>query len=142
MSALNEPDLKKMLEHDSFRDHLSTVAEDGKRKWVYPTKPKGKWFKKRTAVAIFFYAVFFILPFVYVKGRPVFLFNFPEGKFILVWLCLLATGFFYFRIDHDGGYFIHCHFHQCFWKNFLWMDLPANHLYGNAFSPRGLPRAR
>lgn len=103
MSALNEPDLKKMLEHDSFRDHLSTVAEDGKRKWVYPTKPKGKWFKKRTAVAIFFYAIFFILPFVYVKGRPVFLFNFPEGKFILFGFAFWPQDFFIFGLIMMAG---------------------------------------
>ena len=40
MIAENEIE-NKWNEHDSFRDHLSTVTEDGNRKWVYPTKPKG-----------------------------------------------------------------------------------------------------
>lgn len=82
MSTLNEPDLK-WIEDESFRDHLTTVTEDGKRKWIFPFKPKGKWFNKRTIVAVFFYAIFFITPFIYIHGRPLLLFNFPDGKFIL-----------------------------------------------------------
>lgn len=90
-------------EHDSFRDHLSTVTEDGKRKWIYPTKPKGKWFRSRSMVAIFFYALFFTLPFIYVNGRPLFLFNFLEGKFILFGFAFWPQDFFIFGLIMMAG---------------------------------------
>jgi len=31
------------MEDESFRDHLSTVTQEGKRIWVYPKKQKGKF---------------------------------------------------------------------------------------------------
>ena len=35
--------------HDeSFRDHISTISEDGNRAFVYPTKPSGKYYDLRT----------------------------------------------------------------------------------------------
>ena len=30
-------------EDDWYRDHLATVDEHGKRVWIYPKKPKGKF---------------------------------------------------------------------------------------------------
>ncbi len=74
---------RRPFDPDEFRNHLTTVTEDGKVRYIIPTKPKGKYFTKRAWVAVFYYALFFVLPFVFVKGRPLFLFNFPEGKFIL-----------------------------------------------------------
>ncbi|HLS70511.1 MAG TPA: cytochrome c oxidase accessory protein CcoG [Chitinophagaceae bacterium] len=68
---------------ESFRDSISTVNKDGKRNWIFPTKPKGDYTKKRTILAIFYYALFFGLPFIFVNGNPLFLFNIPEGKFII-----------------------------------------------------------
>lgn len=97
MSTLNEPDLK-WIEDESFRDHLTTVTEDGKRKWIFPFKPKGKWFNKRTIVAVFFYAIFFITPFIYIHGRPLLLFNFPDGKFILFGVAFWPQDFIIFGL--------------------------------------------
>lgn len=68
---------------ESFRDHLTTITEDGKANAIIPTKPKGKWFNRRAALAIAYYAVFFSLPFVFVNGRPLFLFDVMNGKFVL-----------------------------------------------------------
>lgn len=28
---------------NSFRDRISTVDDEGKRKWLFPKKPKGKF---------------------------------------------------------------------------------------------------
>lgn len=97
MSTLNEPNLK-WIEDESFRDHLTTVTEDGKRKWIFPFKPKGKWFNKRTIVAVFFYAIFFITPFIYIHGRPLLLFNFPDGKFILFGVAFWPQDFIIFGL--------------------------------------------
>lgn len=102
MSDQDVIDIKKLAD-ETFRDHLSTVTGDGKRKWIYPTKPKGKLYKKRTVVAIFLYAIFFITPFVYVHGRPLMLFNFPEGKFILFGFAFWPQDFFIFGLIMLAG---------------------------------------
>ncbi|MEO6682646.1 MAG: 4Fe-4S binding protein, partial [Ginsengibacter sp.] len=102
MSTTKGPDLD-WLENASFRDHISTVREDGKRNWIYPLKPKGNWFNKRAVVAAFYYILFFTLPFIYVKGRPLFLFNFPESKFILFGYAFWPQDFFVFGLIMMAG---------------------------------------
>src|SRR3954453_7539686 len=72
---------KKSVE--SFRDRIATVDEKGKRNWIYAQKPKGKFYKLRTYLSLFYFITFFGLPFVQVNGRPLFLFNIPQAKFIL-----------------------------------------------------------
>lgn len=67
---------------DDFRDHLSTVSENGKRLWVYPRIIKGKFFKLRSVFAWILLALMFGLPFVEVDNHPFFLFNVIERKFI------------------------------------------------------------
>src|SRR3954464_9801025 len=68
---------------ESFRDRIATVDEKGKRNWIYAQKPKGKFYKLRTYLSLFYFIIFFGLPFVSVNGRPLFLFNIPQAKFIL-----------------------------------------------------------
>jgi cytochrome c oxidase accessory protein FixG len=68
---------------ESFRDRIATVDAKGKRKWVFAQKPKGKLYNYRSWVSWGFFALFFILPFIKVNGRPLFLFNIPEAKFII-----------------------------------------------------------
>lgn len=74
---------KKSKPTDNFRDHLATVDKQGKRNWIFAQKPSGKFYKWRTILSIFYFIVFFGLPFVQVNGRPLFLFNIPQAKFIL-----------------------------------------------------------
>lgn len=66
-----------------FRDHLSTLDEQGNRKWVFANKPSGKLYNLRTYLSLGYFALFFGLPFVYVNDRPLFLFNVLKAKFIL-----------------------------------------------------------
>jgi cytochrome c oxidase accessory protein FixG len=68
---------------ESFRDRLATVDAKGKRKWVFVQKPKGRFYNIRSWVSAGFFILFFSLPFIKVNGRPLFLFNIPEAKFIL-----------------------------------------------------------
>jgi cytochrome c oxidase accessory protein FixG len=98
MNDNTQIDIRSLVEADSFRDNLSTVTTDGKRKWIFPVKPGGKWFNYRAAVAVFFYAIFFITPFIKVHGRPFLQFNFPEGKFILFSYAFWPKDFFIFGL--------------------------------------------
>jgi len=85
-------------EGDSFRDHLATVDAAGRRKWVFAQRPKGKWYSRRTYISWLFFVLFFTLPFVYVDGRPLFLFNIPSARFILFGKVFWPQDFFLFGL--------------------------------------------
>lgn len=97
MSPDENIDIRSLIQ-ESFRDNLTTVTKDGKRKWIYPVKPGGKWFNYRAAVAIFFYAIFFLMPFIKINGRPFLMFNFPEGKFFIFGYTFWPQDFFVFGL--------------------------------------------
>jgi len=67
----------------SYRDKLSTVDDTGRRRWVFPRKPKGRFFNKREMLAIILLVIFYIGPFLKVHGDPLMMFNIMERKFII-----------------------------------------------------------
>lgn len=71
------------LNPETFRDALATVQDDGKRNWVYPKKVKGLFYRYRSYLSWVLLAVLFAGPFIQVNGRPYFLFNIFERKFII-----------------------------------------------------------
>ena len=81
-----------------FRDKISIVNKEGKRKWVYPRKPKGKLYNLRTLFSIFLLAVLFGTPFIKYDGHPLFLLNFVERKFILFGVPFVPQDFYLFGI--------------------------------------------
>ena len=83
---------------ESFRDRIATVDAKGKRKWIYALKPKGKFYSVRTWVSWGFFILFFTLPFITVKGRPLFLFNIPQAKFIIFGQVFWPQDFFIFGL--------------------------------------------
>ena len=83
---------------ESFRDRIATVDATGKRNWIYALKPKGKFYNARIIVSFLFFAIFLILPFIYVNGRPLFLFNVPEAKFIILGKVFWPQDFFIFGL--------------------------------------------
>jgi cytochrome c oxidase accessory protein FixG len=83
---------------ESFRDRIATVDEAGKRKWIYAYKPKGKFYNIRTWLSLFYFIIFFGTPFIQIDGRPLFMFNIPEGKFILFTKIFWPQDFFIFGL--------------------------------------------
>ncbi|HEX6180674.1 MAG TPA: cytochrome c oxidase accessory protein CcoG [Chitinophagaceae bacterium] len=83
---------------ESFRDRLATVDARGKRKWIYAKKPKGKLYSYRTWTSWAFFAIFLGLPFIYINGRPLFLFNVVQAKFILFGRIFWPQDFFIFGL--------------------------------------------
>ncbi len=82
----------------SFRDRISTVDESGKRKWIYPKKPEGSWYTKRSIVSYFLLLVLFVLPFIKYQGQPLFLLNVIERKFIIFGLVFTPQDLHLFAI--------------------------------------------
>lgn len=68
---------------EEFRNHLATVTEEGKRIWVYPKKPSGKFHRYRVIVAILLLAILFLVPLIKVNGHPLMLLDILGRKFIL-----------------------------------------------------------
>lgn len=93
-----QPTDKKKEVSESFRDRIATVDAKGKRNWIYAQKPKGRLYNARTIVSLFFFGIFMALPFIYVNGRPLFLFNIPKAKFIILGKVFWPQDFFIFGI--------------------------------------------
>jgi cytochrome c oxidase accessory protein FixG len=74
---------KNKEDQSFYRDKLTTVSNEGKRVWVYPKKPKGRYTNYRRLLAYFLLVVFFIMPFIKLKGEPFLLLNILERKFII-----------------------------------------------------------
>lgn len=86
------------MEHESFRDHLSTVTQEGKRVWVYPKKQKGRFYTARTIVSVLLLAFLFISPWIKIDGHPFMLFNIFERKFIVFGLAFGPQDFYIFAL--------------------------------------------
>lgn len=84
--------------NESFRDSLATVDKEGKRKWIYAWKPKGKLYTMRKWLSYLYFVIFFGLPFVKINGRPLFMFNIPQGKFIVFGKIFWPQDFFIFGL--------------------------------------------
>lgn len=66
---------------EKFRDSIGTIDSEGKRSWVYPKKPSGKFYKYRSYVSYFLLTVLIVSPFIKIKGNQFLLFNILERKF-------------------------------------------------------------
>jgi len=68
-------------DQDNFRDTIGTISEDGKRAWVFPKKPSGKWYDYRKYVSYFLLAFLIAAPFVKINGNQFLMFNVLERRF-------------------------------------------------------------
>ena len=98
MDTVSDIPTENGLKEESFRDRMATIDEKGKRNWIYAQKPKGKFYNIRSYVSGGFFIIFFTLPFIYIHGRPLFLFNIPEAKFIIFGNVFWPQDFFIFGL--------------------------------------------
>ncbi len=81
---------------ESFRDSIATINEQGNRNWIFPKKPKGKFFSWRKWVSYFLLIILFTTPFIRIGGEPLLLFNFIERKFVIFGQIFWPQDFFIF----------------------------------------------
>lgn len=67
-----------------FRDHLTTADQQGRRRWLYPRKVRGRFFRARTWLSWFLLALMFGGPFLRIHGNPLLLLNIVQRKFIIL----------------------------------------------------------
>ncbi len=68
-------------ENETFRDSIGTINEEGKRAWVYPKKPSGRYYEKRKIVSYILLAFLFAAPFIKINGNQFLMFNVLERRF-------------------------------------------------------------
>ena len=91
--------MEELYEYDEeFRDSIATVDEKGKRIWVYPKKPKGKFYNRRTVVAVILLGLLFSGPFVRIGGQPLLLFNIFERQFVIFGVTFWPQDFYLFGL--------------------------------------------
>ncbi|MBL7794435.1 MAG: cytochrome c oxidase accessory protein CcoG [Saprospiraceae bacterium] len=79
-----------------YRDKLATIDDKGKRVWIYPKKPKGRYYNWRMILSGLLLAFLFGMPFLKVNGEPFLLFNVLERKFILFGVLFMPQDFHLF----------------------------------------------
>jgi cytochrome c oxidase accessory protein FixG len=79
-----------------FRDRVATVDKEGKRIWVYPKKPSGRFTGARQLLGVILLAFLFIAPFIRVNGQQFLLLNILERKFIIFGLVFWPQDFYIF----------------------------------------------
>jgi cytochrome c oxidase accessory protein FixG len=70
-------------EKSFFRDRITTINEEGKRVYIHPKRPKGKFTNYRWVVSSFLLLLLFAGPWIQFKGEPFMLFNILERRFII-----------------------------------------------------------
>lgn len=67
--------------NEKFRDSIGTINKEGKRAWVYPKKPSGKFYEYRSWVSYALLLFLFAAPFIKINGNQFLLFNVLERRF-------------------------------------------------------------
>ena len=70
---------------------LSTLNDDGSRKWLQPRPSRGKWWTKRRAVAYGLILLFTAVPYIRVNGLPLVLLDITARRFTLFGYTFLPT---------------------------------------------------
>lgn len=99
-SQIKDQDLAKLSEEEeAFRTSIGTMDKKGKRQWVFPKEPSGRFTKYRTWVSWFLLIILVITPFIKLpNGNPLFMFNIPKGQFIIMGFPFFTSDFFLLAI--------------------------------------------
>jgi len=87
----------------TYRDRVATIDGEGKRKWIYPKKPSGRFFAARTYLSWALLAFLFLAPFIRINGHPMILLNVLERKFVLFGMVFWPQDFHIFVLIMIAG---------------------------------------
>ena len=83
---------------ESFRDHINTTDAQGRRSWVYAAAPSGKLHTYRFITAMGLLALFFLMPFLKIRGNPFLLLDVLDRRFIILGKIFWPQDFHFFVI--------------------------------------------
>ncbi|HXG46544.1 MAG TPA: cytochrome c oxidase accessory protein CcoG [Methylomirabilota bacterium] len=72
------------IDWEDYRDHLATADKEGRRRWVYPKKPAGRWHRRRVWLGVGLIAIMFAGPWIRIHGNPLLLVNIVERRFSIL----------------------------------------------------------
>ncbi len=81
MVAFSNSQEMENLEKQTFRDSIATIDNEGKRNYIHPKKPHGRFTRYRTYVSWVLLGMLFAAPFIKVDGNQFLLFNIMDRKF-------------------------------------------------------------
>lgn len=107
LKTLNNLEEKEVYESDSlitetgvsFRDRVSNIDKQGKRIWIYPKKPTGKYHNWRILVSAILIAIMVVLPFIKINGNPFVLLDVLQRKFIIFGVVFWPQDFHIFALS-------------------------------------------
>ncbi|ASW75550.1 cytochrome C oxidase [Chryseobacterium piperi] len=87
MSDIEEIEVRggqgQVLDPETYRDSIGTMEQSGKRRWVFPRKPKGKFTNYRNIVSYTLLIIYFAIPFLKINGNPFLLLNVIDREFFI-----------------------------------------------------------
>jgi cytochrome c oxidase accessory protein FixG len=91
--------MSEPYEDESFRDTIGTIDVDGKRKYIFPKKPHGRFYKYRQYVSYLLLAILIANPFIKVNGNQFMMFNVLERRFNIFGFPFWPQDFYLFVIS-------------------------------------------
>ncbi|WP_172917458.1 cytochrome c oxidase accessory protein CcoG [Capnocytophaga canis] len=82
-----------------FRDSIGTIDKEGKRAWVFPKKPFGRFYRYRKYVSYVLLIFLLVSPWVKINGNQFLLFNILDRKFNIFGLPFWPQDFYLFVIS-------------------------------------------
>jgi cytochrome c oxidase accessory protein FixG len=89
---LNTPD------NEQFRDSIGTISKEGKRAWVFPKKPSGKFYEYRKIVSYILLVFLVSAPFIKIGGNQFLMLNVLERRFNIFGFPFWPQDFYLFVI--------------------------------------------
>ena len=90
--------MSEPYEDESFRDTIGTIDADGNRKYIFPKKPHGRFYKYRQYVSYLLLAILIANPFIKVNGNQFMMFNVLERRFNIFGFPFWPQDFYLFVI--------------------------------------------
>ncbi|OYU81820.1 MAG: cytochrome c oxidase accessory protein CcoG [Flavobacterium sp. BFFFF1] len=81
---------------EAFRDSIGTLDADGKRKFIFPKRPKGKFYTYRKYVSYLLLLILIANPFVKINGNQFMMFNVLERRFNIFGVVFWPQDFYLF----------------------------------------------
>lgn len=94
---------KNFYQDESFRDSLSTVDKQGKRIWIFPKRPFGRFTNYRSYLSYVLLVFLFAGPWIRIDGEPLLLINILERKFVLLGRVFWPQDFYLFGLAMITG---------------------------------------
>lgn len=91
------------LVDESFRDSIATINEDGKRNFIFPKKPVGKFYDKRKLLSYLLLISLISAPFIKINGNQLLMFNVMERRFNIFGLPFWPQDFYLFVMSMIVG---------------------------------------